>query len=630
MIDFETLTADTICSDEVINEIMDEADPVTRERLKFSLEDRAAQIGEKYEKRVKVILKAAEKDLKEKLKGSSKSDIDGEFDRMTDFGGSYEPLKCGKWKADKNGIYDPNQVPDKRTACRHPILPIEIITNVESGLKKTKIAFCRKHRWYEHIVPNSMLAEKGKITKLADLDVDVNSETAKNLVCFLSDVKNLNYEEIPEVRATAKMGWCEDGFMPYTSKLTFDTDSKLENMFSALTHSGDRDTWFNFVKDVRNKGRIEPRAMMAASFASVLLKPCGLLPFWFELWGKTGNGKSLSMLLAASIWGEPEKDKLIGGFESSVAAFEAKAGFLNHLPFFIDDTATVKEKIKDNFSYLIYRLASGEGKDRSNTSLGLAPKVTWYNVIITTGETPIINDQLQGGAMNRVLEYEVDDGNLFDGEGPVIAALLKNNYGFAGKEFVDVLSELGFDRIADMQRSIFKEIKTEAYEDKQLLSLSALLTADRIATDYIFKDNIYLTFKDLERCLVDANTMNENQRCYEYVMNECAINNSKFVPGDFGYQGEIWGKYKLVRDNSGFDVEYICIQTNIFRKLCASGGFSEKAFISWAAKKNLILKDGQGKNTTVERIAKTRARCICIKCPESVTEFEKNDEESVI
>ena len=57
MIDFETLTAETICSDEVVNEIMDEADPVTRERLKFSLEDRAAQLGEKFEKRVKIILK---------------------------------------------------------------------------------------------------------------------------------------------------------------------------------------------------------------------------------------------------------------------------------------------------------------------------------------------------------------------------------------------------------------------------------------------------------------------------------------------------------------------------------------------------------------------------------------------
>ena len=77
--------------------------------------------------------------------------------------------------------------------------------------------FYRSGRWQQRIVPKDIIASRNKITELAKIGVDVNSETAKNLVLFLSDMERLNVEDIPEVRATAKLGWTEDGFMPYSS-----------------------------------------------------------------------------------------------------------------------------------------------------------------------------------------------------------------------------------------------------------------------------------------------------------------------------------------------------------------------------------------------------------------------------
>ena len=49
--------------------------------------------------------------------------------------------------------------------------------------------------------------------------------------------------------------------------------------------------------------------MMAASFASVLLEPLKVLPFVLHLWGTTGTGKTVALMVAMSIWGNPQNGR---------------------------------------------------------------------------------------------------------------------------------------------------------------------------------------------------------------------------------------------------------------------------------------------------------------------------------
>ena len=621
--DFSKLTGKELYSDEVISSIMDEEDPLIREQLGFDLLDRAAEFNDpKIEKRVEKMLKIAEKDRAASERSRKKTVKN--FERYTEFGEKYPSMKCGSWVADMSGVYNPDAMPDNRLACPHPILPAEVITNVEDGTQKVRIAFNRSGRWVEHIVPKTIIANRSKIPELAGLGVAVTSETAKSLVRYLSEVEQLNLNIIPEVRATAKMGWCEDGFMPYTSKLAFDKDGRFDGLFDTLTKSGSKDKWFDYVKQIRTTKRIEPRLVLAASFASVLIKPCGLLPFWLDIWGRTGGGKSVCGMLAASVWADPEIGKYISKFDSTISAFEARAGFLNHLPFVIDDTAEIKKRMKDDFSQLIYQLASGEGRERSNVKLGLAHKTTWNNIIICSGESPIITDQLQGGAINRVLEYEVDDGDIFE-DGQAAATLFKSNFGFAGNMFIKSVLEIGLDKVAELQQETFKAIKTDEYEDKQLRSLSALLVADKIATDTLFKDGRYLQFADIEKCLTNKNTLSENERCYEYIIGECAVNENKFVPTgrDGDYLGEVWGKYYA--DQTG--IERVAIITNVFRRICQNGGFSSKAFLSWADKKGILLTDGRGcPSKTVSLCNEKKQKCYVLAIPKENLEPQFDDE----
>ena len=615
-LDFSKLTAKELYSEEVICKIMDEPDALIREQLCFELIDRAEEFeNPNIKTRVEKMLKLAEKDMKAREKERSKQSKDNSFERYTDFGEKYPSMKCGNWKADKNGVYNPDAMPNDRMACPHPILPAEVITNVENGTQKVKLAFLKNGIWYEHIVPKVIIANRSKIPELASIGVAVTSETAKSLVKYLAEVEQLNFTTIPEVRATAKMGWCEDGFMPYTSSFDFDKDGRFDNLFDSINSVGSREKWMDFVLTVRNSGRIEPRLVMAASLASVLLKPCGILPFWVDIWGRTGGGKTICEMLAASCWGDPELGKLISKFDDTINAFEAKAGFLNNLPFIIDDTAELRKKIKDDFSQLIYQLASGEGRGRSNTKLGLAYKQTWKNIIICSGESPIITDQLQGGAINRVLEYETDEGDIFP-DGQYAATFLKNNYGFIGREFVEIVNKIGFEKVAELQRDCFKLIKRDNYESKQLLSLSALLIADQIATEFIFKDNNTLTFAEIEKALTNKNALSENERCYDYILSECDINNAKFVGMNVEeYRGEIWGKYHTEKTTGG---EFLAIHSNIFKRICLNGGFSCKAFTSWAIKKGILIGDNKGNPTKIINFGvNNRSRCYVLRIPKN-------------
>ena len=610
-LDFSKLNAKQLYSEEVVCEIMDEPDSLIREQLAFDLIDCATVYGDVVVKRVEKMLKLAEKDMKAKEKERQKKS--NSFDRYTDFGERYPSMKCGNWIANMNGIYNPDATPENRLACPHPILPVEVIQNVEDKTQKYRIAFFRNGKWYEQIIPSTTILDHKKITELAGIGVSVTSLRTKILVSYFDCVIKENEYQIPKNDATSKMGWCQDGFMPYTSDLTFDKDGRFDVLFNTIDTCGSRQKWFDFVLQIRATGRIEPRLAMAASLASALIQPCGLLPFWVDIWGRSGGGKTICEMFSASVWADPELGKFISKFDDTINAFEAKAGFLNNLPFIIDDTAELRRKIKDDFSQLIYQLASGEGRGRSNTKLGLAYKNTWKNIIICSGESPIITDQLQGGAINRVLEYEADEGDMFP-DGQYAAHILKNNYGFIGKEFIEIVNKIGLDTVSELQKECFNLIKNDKYESKQLLSLSVILIADKIATEYIFKDNKGLTFAELEKVLTDKNTLSENERCYAYIISECDINNVKFAGINIAeYRGEIWGKYHTEKTTGD---QCIAIHSNIFKRICLNGGFSCKAFTSWAIKKGLLICDNHGNPTkTINFGLNNRSRCYVLKIP---------------
>lgn len=595
----DRLDKDSILTERVFQELFDQEDEIKKARLMIALADRAEELGVKV--KFNTILRAYKKVDREMRKKSPSL-----VENWTNFEGPYDNMRCGLWIASDHGIYAQKEGGLEDVACYHPILPIERLKNLETGDEQLKLAFKRNNRWEEIIVPKDLIATAGKITALSKRGVAVTSENAKLLVRFLSDVENFNDNQIQVQYSTSKLGWIKSGFIPYDTEIVFDGDSRFKQVFESIEQHGTRELWYEHVRQLRKTGRLEIKFMLAAAFASVLIGPLGALPFFVDLWGETEGGKSVTLMLACSVWASPDESRYIGDFKTTDVALEARADLLNNLPMMLDDTSKTSSRIRDNFEGIVYDLCSGKGKSRSNKELGMNRENRWRNAILTNGERPLNSYVTQGGAINRILEVECGEKVYRDPQ--TTAELVKKNYGFAGREFVSVLKKIGFEEVERIQREIQRKIHNDEKMQKQSISLSIVLTADRIVTDHLFKDGQYISLDDAAQVLVDRNELSDNERCYQYILSEVDINRAKFDA--MSQTNEKWGM---------IEHGYAVIYNNIFDSICKKGGFSRKAFLSWADRNGLIQTQG-GQLTKVKKAEGKTIRCVFIKMDASIDE----------
>lgn len=590
----------SILREDIFLEIFDQEDEIVKARMILSLTDRASELGVK--KKFEELLKAYKKVDRETKQRERKKPM-AMLDKWTNFEGPYNNMFCGSWIAGEDGVYAQNDSQVEAVACYHPILPVERMKNLETGEEQIKIAYKRNGKWDEIIVPKTMVTSASKIVSLSGRGISVTSENAKLLVRFLSDVENMNDSHIKVQYSTSKLGWINGKFIPYDTDIVFDGDQRFRQAYDSISERGNWKIWQNHMLKLRKSGRLEIKFMVAASFASVLVSILGGLPFIVDLWGETEGGKTVSLMVAASIWANPDESAYIGDFKTTEVALEAKADMLNHLPLILDDTSKVSSRIRENFEGMVYDMCSGKGKSRSNKELGINRENRWKNCVLTNGERPLNSYVSQGGAINRILEIECGE-NVYENPQET-AELVKKHYGLAGKRFIEVLKGISIDDLHSMQKEFQKKLYDDEAMQKQSLSLAILLTADKIATDYLFRDGRYITLAEAKTVLINKNDLSDNERCYRYLQDKIAMNNQRF---DIDTKVEKWGV---------LEQGYAIIYNQAFKELCKSGGFSDKAFLSWADRKGLIETQG-GRLTKVKKVDGNPVRCVFLRLNDNV------------
>lgn len=580
----KVLTKEQLYDKNTLLEIFQEKYESDKELLLIALEARAEELRCKTD--ISKLIKAFKRDAKEIARSNHQNNI-------TMFGHINGELNCGNWIADNNGIRILTFLGEK-IACYHPILPVERLFNIETKTEKITLAYLRDDEWKEITVDKGLIASSTKIVKLADYGVAVTSESSKAMVQFLCDIENMN--QIPIKNSTSKFGWHGEEFIPFDRSIVFDDESRFKELTESLKERGSYDIWLDMARKIRkNKKHYEPQLYMAASFASVLLKKLNMLPFIVNLWGSTGKGKTVAMMLAASIWANPSENKYITDSYSTQNAFEIRLDILNHLPLMMDDLSKVRDKLNDNFTDLIYLLCSGKGKDRSNVDLGLNKVKTWQCTILSNMERPLAAETMRGGAINRILDFEMQDGYIFE-SGNAVVEILSDNYGFAGPRFVDYLKDIPYETLQIKRREFEKLIKEEAEkqgsvkEEKQILPLSVLLLADKIATDLIFDDGIYLDIPTMVANLKDVNEVSEGRRAYDTIIDYVKVNINRF--SDVNNVGECWG---FIEDY------FVNINPAVLKNIATRENFSVKAFCSWAKKENLLKSNNDRSQNVIKR-----------------------------
>ena len=576
--------------------------PFLYQQARISLEQNAAVVGFKSFKSMMSKF--------EKAKEAERKQTKRLIPNQTEFDGQAMELSCGDWEATDWGISRPTIQGGREIACAHPIAPIQRLVNIDTGEVKVRLAYKRsgsEKKWNTTIVSKDTISTARSITALASMGISVTSTTAKALVDYLNEVENANYDIIPESRSIGRLGYIPgEGFAPYVEGLVFDGDASFRNLYGCVSSRGSLNAWMDVALECR-KMSVTARILLAASFASPILSIVGSLPFFVHLWGvDSGTGKTVGLMLAASVWGNPALGAYTQTFNATQVGQERTAAFLNHLPLCIDELQLTRDS-RGKSSFDVYQLAQGVGRARGRKNGGVEMTPTWSLCMLTTGESPITAGNAGAGAVNRVIDIECTAGEPVITNGRRISGILKGNYGFAGEIFVRRLyeSEGVQDQIREIYQDCYQELCRGDSTEKQAMAAAAILTADILATHWIFGDDgRELTAEEIQTFLASREAVSAGKRAYDWLCDWVSSNVFHFNSDDAAASGELYGL---------LEGDTVYIIRGVFDRVIQEAGFSTAATLSYLRANRLIeTRPGRG-YTKTKRIGKTVPQCVWLR-----------------
>lgn len=589
--------------DEVFYKIFEIEDIVERTRYIEGMKTRARQL-----KRISEFnstLKAFFQDYAQKMK---------ETGNKTAFTGQPVELECGQWRANDLGVtmqrFDNKGMPVIINACTHPILPVEILKNVDTGDERIRLAYFKYGIWNQVTVGRDVCADNNSIVKvLSKIGIEVTTENAKSLVKYISDCVGYNPAKLSPKRSINRLGWAGNEFMPYAQDIVYDGDERFNAVFKNIRQEGSFDAWKDHCSVLR-KNKIV-RMAFAASAASPLLSLVNALPFVFHIWsGDSGTCKTVAVMAAMSIWGDPKMGGLLKTMDNTQYFYMESAAFLRSIPFAGDELQTVKDRWTTNYDKLIYRLTEGIMRGQGKASGGVKETMTWCNSFLFTGEEPITKQNSRAGSKNRVIEIEIESKLLEDGNYSV--SVLEENHGFAGKMLVDYLRGTETRKLKEEYKRLFDSMCKLDTTEKQAMAMSCILVADRILTELIFTDEIPLTIADVKEYLRSANEVDVAERSYQAVLNWIAKNPVRFQnpnSPDALNKGEVWGKIDEDEEHPEKPPVAV-INKDVLCEFLEKTGFDYAAVSKKWAAKDRIQRNSQGKYIHNTRVYGIKANYI--------------------
>lgn len=569
-------------------------DELTRERIIACLKQRAVAVGIK-KGEFDTLAKAAKNDLRRRAaeekkaaeqakreeglrNANSQGALEGLAEMMTDgvtpdFGSYICTDRSVMASGPQGQIYE---------VIGHPLFPTARYVNVETGSELLDLSYKMDGRWKKvRLVDRKVISQAKTITALSEYGLDITSENARDVVTYLAEMDRRNRDHIVKKETVGHLGWVEGrGFSPYIDGVEYDSGGKFADAYAAVREKGSFDKWKETAAKIMTDPACLPaRIVLAASVASVLLKWTSNQPFIVHLWSsESGTGKTVSAMLAASVWADPTIGRYMRSMNATKVANEQLAGFCNNLPLILDELQTVQKTT--DFDEIIYMLCEGTGKARGARDGGLREQTRWLNTVIMNGEQPISTDS-RAGAVNRVISIEAE-GEIIPGgkEGmSEYAEVLRENYGHAGKMIVNRIQTV--PNFPEVIRTAYNHnMKKLAHEvtGKQANYGAALLVGDAMLCTIVFNGKFKpLLSKDILPYLATAEMVDTNEKIKEWLVGWVVSNIARFRDDRNNELEEIKGPvYGRIAANGD-----VMILKSVLTEQMANRGRVPTAFMRW-------------------------------------------------
>lgn len=596
---------DFLTGDTPYREIMEETNDFKRQQLLAQIGRRAREVGVK---NFKALWERYFRDHREKPDGTGSELVTTIVDHEYNLGEWHFDRTCGR-------IYRETVNGGVEIACAHPIAPVRRIVDIDTGQQSLEVAYMRGNVGMTVTRPKRDLYDASKLLDLAECGVSVTSKTAKLLAEYLCDVEDLNFDEIQEAKSTSRLGYVGTEFAPYIPDLEYGGGSAYQALYSAIHKNGDFDAWRKEAIRCRSES-ITAQIMLAASFASPLVEKLGTLCFFVHLWGiESETGKTVALMLAASVWGDPEIGAYPQTFNATQVGHEKTAAFLHNIPLCIDELQLNKDA-HGRTRFDVYQLAQGVGRTRGNKQGGIDRTPTWKLCVLTTGETPIVNDSAGAGAYNRVIDIECRSKTRAILDGQRTANTIKRNYGHAGRAFVEALTPEKLKEADELYQRYFAALTASEKTAKQAMSAALIMVADKLADDVIYHTGKHLTVEQMGDFVKTNAEISAGKRGYEYICDWVAQHAGNFADTAVG------DRYGII------DGTRVYINRSVFNSACREAGYEPRALLSWLRAEGLI--ETRGKNLTKgKRIDGILVECVAMQLADDGSDVDPDDNDLI-
>lgn len=315
----------------------------------------------------------------------------------------------------------------------HPIIESEYV-DIENGDYSYNLTFRKNGKKIKLTLDSEDLSQKKHIINLAKKGFDVYDSNAIDIINYIHSYKRMN--EIPTIDVATRLGHIKDKFVsPYKNDNNNDVqlitlDPGYKSLLKGFEKKGKLSEYsqevFQVIKDLP-----VVMTMLYGALGSILIKEFNLEPFIIDNSGRTSSGKSFTLKVASSVWGN---DKLITEWNSTRNSIETQATFLNSFVLIKDDT---RKAGKDMVVNSVYNFSGGKSKNRSNTKRTLDEIKTWNNIMLSTGETSI--PDIAGdkaGVSGRVITLQQSPYPK-DFDFTSLADAIDKNHGVLGSAFME-------------------------------------------------------------------------------------------------------------------------------------------------------------------------------------------------
>lgn len=314
-------------------------------------------------------------------------------------------------------------------------------------------------------MPMELLAGDGSEVRknLFNLGVEM-SLNKKERQLFLSYLQSSKPQR--RVQCVDRLGWHKEEFVFPDRVLSKSGNSEIVLQSSSVIKPfGSSGTLQDWQDDVGKFCIGNSRLVFSVSvaFASALLRFLGDESGGFHFVGPSSIGKSITLKVAGSVWGNPGLNGVVKRWRSTLNGLELLAASRCDSLLILDELGEIQSKEAGNAAYL---LAGGVSKNRATRNTTLAETSEWRLLFLSSGEVSLSShisesgNQVLAGQEVRMLDLHAEANrnfgifeslHHFENSAFLAHTLSQNTEQFYGTPILDFLQKL-------LQSGSFREV----------------------------------------------------------------------------------------------------------------------------------------------------------------------------